>query len=92
MPFLDSIGFLGPDVLHAHCVQLTEDDCLILARNPGHGAFRRLIAGITATKLTPLIIAPTRELQATLRRWGWKHRNRGYGLELEEIWRPAASV
>jgi len=33
VPFLDSIGFLGPDVLHAHCVQLTEDDCQILARH-----------------------------------------------------------
>jgi 5-methylthioadenosine/S-adenosylhomocysteine deaminase len=35
VPFLDSIGFLGPDVLHAHCVQLTEEDCHILARNRG---------------------------------------------------------
>jgi 5-methylthioadenosine/S-adenosylhomocysteine deaminase len=35
LPFLESIGFLGPDVLHAHCVQLTEADCQILARNGG---------------------------------------------------------
>ena len=35
MPFLDSIGFLGPDVLHAHCVQLSEEDCHTLARNGG---------------------------------------------------------
>jgi 5-methylthioadenosine/S-adenosylhomocysteine deaminase len=35
VPFLESIGFLGPDVLHAHCVQLTDDDCQILARNGG---------------------------------------------------------
>ena len=33
VPFLESIGFLGPDVLHAHCVQLTDEDCAILARN-----------------------------------------------------------
>jgi 5-methylthioadenosine/S-adenosylhomocysteine deaminase len=32
LPFLDRIGFLGPDVLHAHCVHLSEADCLILAR------------------------------------------------------------
>jgi 5-methylthioadenosine/S-adenosylhomocysteine deaminase len=32
LPFLDSIGFLGEDILHAHCVQLTEEDCQILAR------------------------------------------------------------
>ncbi|TME96274.1 MAG: amidohydrolase [Chloroflexi bacterium] len=35
LPFLERIGFLGPDVLHAHCVQLTEDDCAILARHDG---------------------------------------------------------
>jgi 5-methylthioadenosine/S-adenosylhomocysteine deaminase len=33
VPFLESIGFLGPDVLHAHCVQLTDEDCQILARH-----------------------------------------------------------
>jgi 5-methylthioadenosine/S-adenosylhomocysteine deaminase len=35
LPFLESIGFLGPDILHAHCVQLTDEDCAILARNGG---------------------------------------------------------
>jgi 5-methylthioadenosine/S-adenosylhomocysteine deaminase len=35
VPFLERIDFLGPDVLHAHCVQLTDEDCQILAR---HGA------------------------------------------------------
>ena len=35
IPFLESIDFLGPDVLHAHCVQLTEEDCQILARRRG---------------------------------------------------------
>jgi 5-methylthioadenosine/S-adenosylhomocysteine deaminase len=35
VPFLESIGFLGPDVLHAHCVQLTDEDCTILARHDG---------------------------------------------------------
>ncbi len=35
VPFLEQIGFLGPDVLHAHCVQLSDEDCHILAR---HGA------------------------------------------------------
>jgi 5-methylthioadenosine/S-adenosylhomocysteine deaminase len=31
VPFLERIGFLGSDVLHAHCVQLTEEDCQMLA-------------------------------------------------------------
>jgi 5-methylthioadenosine/S-adenosylhomocysteine deaminase len=35
IPFLESIGFLGPDVVHAHCVQFTEEDCHILARAGG---------------------------------------------------------
>jgi 5-methylthioadenosine/S-adenosylhomocysteine deaminase len=35
VPFLDSIDFLGSDILHAHCVQLTEEDCQILARRRG---------------------------------------------------------
>jgi 5-methylthioadenosine/S-adenosylhomocysteine deaminase len=39
VPFLDSIGFLGPDVLHAHCVQLTEDDCQLLAKHGGCVAY-----------------------------------------------------
>jgi len=33
VPFLESIDFLGPDVLHAHCVHLSEADCQILARH-----------------------------------------------------------
>jgi 5-methylthioadenosine/S-adenosylhomocysteine deaminase len=33
VPFLERIGFLGPDVLHAHCVHLTDEDCQILARH-----------------------------------------------------------
>src|SRR6185436_8920964 len=39
LPFLESIGFLGPDVLHAHCVQLDETDCQILARHGGCVAY-----------------------------------------------------
>src|SRR5207245_1569040 len=39
LPFLERIGFLGPDVLHAHCVQLTEEDCAILARHGAHVSY-----------------------------------------------------
>jgi 5-methylthioadenosine/S-adenosylhomocysteine deaminase len=39
MPFLDSIGFLGPDVLHAHCVQLTDQDCQLMAKHGGCVAY-----------------------------------------------------
>jgi len=33
LPFLESIGFLGPDVLHAHCVWSDADDIRILAEH-----------------------------------------------------------
>jgi 5-methylthioadenosine/S-adenosylhomocysteine deaminase len=39
VPFLERIGFLGPDVLHAHCVQLTDEDCQILARHGGRVSY-----------------------------------------------------
>jgi 5-methylthioadenosine/S-adenosylhomocysteine deaminase len=39
LPFLERIGFLGPDVLHAHCVQLTDEDCAILARHDSKVAY-----------------------------------------------------
>jgi 5-methylthioadenosine/S-adenosylhomocysteine deaminase len=32
LPFLEEIGFLGPDVVAAHCVQLDAEDIAILAR------------------------------------------------------------
>jgi 5-methylthioadenosine/S-adenosylhomocysteine deaminase len=35
LPFLEQIGFLGSDVLHAHCVQFTDEDCQLLARHGG---------------------------------------------------------
>jgi 5-methylthioadenosine/S-adenosylhomocysteine deaminase len=39
LPFLERIDFLGPDVLHAHCVQLTDEDCAILARHDAKVAY-----------------------------------------------------
>ena len=33
LPFLESIGFLGPDVLHAHCVWTDPEDIRILAEH-----------------------------------------------------------
>jgi 5-methylthioadenosine/S-adenosylhomocysteine deaminase len=33
LPYLDSIGFLQPDVLHAHCVWTDEEDIRVLAKH-----------------------------------------------------------
>jgi hypothetical protein len=58
----------------------------ILARNPGNGAFRRLIAAISATGMRPSVVLPTRELQSTLRRWGWKCKLTGPAGDRNETW------
>jgi len=63
----------------------------IVANEPGNGAFRRLIDGIAAANLTPVVIAPSNEMRATLKRWGWRERSRGYGLSHEERWSPKRS-
>ena len=62
----------------------------ILAKRPGNGAFRRLVAAIRAANLVPHVIAPTHEMRATLKRWGWRMRIRGARFDLEEIWHPRA--
>ncbi len=60
----------------------------ILALNPGRGAFRRMVSGIIAEGLTPVIIAPTNMMRDTLKRWGWFPRHVGSGWDHEEQWRP----
>lgn len=60
----------------------------ILANRPGTGAFRRLVSAINEAGLMPVVIAPSYEMRATLKRWGWKGRTSGYGLDSEERWAP----
>jgi hypothetical protein len=58
------------------------------ARDPGHGALKRTIAGITACGLEPVVVEPFAEMQATLQRWGWKHRRIGHGDLAHAVWYP----
>lgn len=60
----------------------------ILAKNPGNGAFRRLVAAIEAAGLEPTIVCPTNEMRATVKRWGWKRRDVGRDWNHEELWYP----
>lgn len=60
----------------------------ILARHPGNGAFRRLVHAILDAGLVPVIIAPSLEMAATMKRWGWHRRFVGSGFEQEDQWRP----
>lgn len=63
----------------------------ILALRPGSGAFSRTVAGIRSAGLLPVIVEPTREMRATLLRWGWSVRRSGVGFESEEQWRPGTN-
>lgn len=64
----------------------------ILAKRPGNGAFNRLIAGIEACGLRPVIVAPTREMAATCIRRGWTRSFHGHGFLREERWHPKRSA
>lgn len=61
----------------------------IIARQPGTGAFRRLVAGIEEAGFRPVVVEPFAQMQAILRRWGWRARVVGKGVHRQEQWRPA---
>lgn len=58
----------------------------IRAKNPGHGAFRRLIASVTESGLVPCVVCPFGAMRETLKRWGWRERHRM--VDGEEFWEP----
>lgn len=43
----------------------------ILARRPGTGALRRLIAGIEREGLRPVVVCPLPDMRRIMHRWGW---------------------
>jgi hypothetical protein len=60
----------------------------IAARNPGHGAFRRLLLAIALAGYSPVVVCPSDKFRATLRRWGWSSTTPiGLNNEPEEQWR-----
>jgi hypothetical protein len=62
---------------------------LIHAFESGRGAMTRTIEAIKEAGLIPNIIDPTRELQATLRRRGWRSKRKGSTFEdTETVWYP----
>lgn len=57
------------------CVSQTGNEVRIVAifaRNPGQGAFKRLITGIEAAGLTPVVVCPIFQMPKILKRWGWR--------------------
>ena len=61
----------------------------IEAKNPGQGAFTRMVRGIMAEGRTPVVIQPMGDMPAILTKWGWQRRDEGEGFLHEEQWRPA---
>lgn len=65
-----------------HAVRLVA----IIAKRPG--SLTRLVAALGELDLIPHICEPTREMRATLQRWGWQRHFRGVGYDAEEFWTP----
>jgi len=60
---------------------------LLTAVKPGNGGFTRTVASIEAAGMTPVVVAPTGEFEATLKRRGWKGRLVDAGFESEKQYR-----
>lgn len=61
----------------------------IMALRQREGAFRRLVTGIQAQGMTPVVVQPiTHAMRDIIRHWGWTCTVIGKGYESEEQWRP----
>jgi 5-methylthioadenosine/S-adenosylhomocysteine deaminase len=55
LPFLEEIGFLGPDVVAAHCVQLDAEDITILARTRTHVSYNPVSNFYLGNGIAPIL-------------------------------------
>lgn len=55
LPFLEEIGFLGPDVVAAHCVQLDAEDIAILARTRTHVSYNPVSNFYLGNGIAPIL-------------------------------------
>ena len=55
LPFLEDIGFLGPDVVAAHCVQLDAEDIAILARTGTHVSYNPVSNFYLGNGIAPIV-------------------------------------
>jgi len=61
----------------------------ILAKQPGNGAFKRMLAAIKAAGLRPVIVSPVGPVMPTLmRKWRWRRTIVGLDFGRYEEWRP----
>jgi hypothetical protein len=65
----------------------------LLARKPGHGAFRRLVKALIERSFEPVVVEPFARLQDHLEREGWKRRRIERGQAgAHEVWYPRRSA
>jgi hypothetical protein len=60
----------------------------LIARDPGRGAFRRLVEAIQREGMVPVVVEPFNDLAQILTRWKWKHRLIGRGEFVHWVWYP----
>ena len=62
---------------------------LVSAREPGHGAFARLVRNITRAGFTPVVVSPIgTTMPAIMKHWGWTETVIGTGFDRSEEWTP----
>lgn len=61
---------------------------LLHARTPGKGAFTKLIAGIWAAGLEPVIVEPSQTLIDWCNRHNYRRRVVGIGQDRHAVWYP----
>ena len=61
---------------------------LLDARQPGKGAFTRLIAKLHACNMTPVLVEPSQTLEDWAKRHSYRSRKIGKGQFRQEIWYP----
>lgn len=82
---VDAPWFIKDDWIGDPVVSIKGDEVrivAILAKTPGAGAFGRLIDGILAAGLKPIVVEPVfMTMPAIMERWGWRRRNIGQDFE-----------
>jgi hypothetical protein len=65
----------------------------LVARNPGHGAFRRLVKAIIERSFEPVVVEPFERLASHLERNGWRPRRLERGRQgAHVVWYPRRSA
>lgn len=75
------------------CVSISGGEVRLVAiQSRRQGSFRRLVEGIQASGLTPVVICPLDHMREILMRWGWQRTEVGSTFaDREEQWRPPSA-